>query len=116
MLVPLKLLYPLGTVESTLEPGAVMSGFIKFEPSAVTGPKELKELIEPLDVSEPTANELLNIAGGVRTVLHEFPLLEAALTTTTPELRKLLIAVSKALNVAVLHPSTVGQCHELLIT
>jgi len=53
--VPLKFAYELSLVlveERVLVPGAVMSGFIRLLPSAITGPR----LLKPAMVSVPVVN------------------------------------------------------------
>src|SRR5258706_15460398 len=87
--VPLSAAYPLpGTEDKTSTPGAAISGFMRFEPSAVTGPRLLKSAILPLRSIAPTEKTESYKDNGELIVLQLGPSLPVDTATKIPASRK----------------------------
>src|ERR1700688_4775067 len=91
-----------------------MSGFRRFEPSTVTGPRlEKLAIVSEFDVAA-TENDASQIAGASEIVEQAGPLFPAANTAAIPAERRFSTIVFKTLGSV--QPSLGGQAQELLIT
>ncbi len=94
-------------------PGATRSGLIRFEPSAVTGPRLLKSAMSPFGPMAPTEKTESYNASGELAVEQSGPSLPTETTTKIPAARNALAAGSSEVGS---QPSIGGQPHELLRT
>src|SRR5512134_2437734 len=90
-----------------------MSGFIRPEPSAVTGPRLLNKARLPSESTAPTEKTASYSAGGAFTVSHDGPSFPAEATTKIPAARRASAAGRRA---SASQPSIGGHPHELLRT
>ena len=97
----------------TYLPGAAMSGFMRPEPSTVTGPRLEKPTMFPSSSTAPTEKTESYKASGSFTVLQSGPSLPAETATKMPAARRLFTAGSSAVGS---QPSSSGQPHELFNT